>query len=185
MRLFAIACALLLASSSALAGRPSDAQLDDLMRVMRVREQMEGSWPQIEAQVRASAEQSLVRRGRTLDADSRREFDAMLERTTTVMRSGLAWNRVEPVFRDVYRNTFEADDITTIVDFYESPAGQRLLERMPKLVSETMRAVNVLVAPMLEDIERELAGAPIEDGSNEDESMPAVSAPAPPLPPRP
>jgi len=52
--------------------------------------------------------------------------------------------RSEPELLDtlavVYANSFSADDLRGLLAFYQTPLGQRLLQAMPTLMSESMAA---------------------------------------------
>ncbi|MDH5833341.1 DUF2059 domain-containing protein [Luteimonas sp. M1R5S59] len=84
-------------------------------------------------------------------------MEAILARSAGAVRQALAWENLEPIYRDIYRRTFSAEDIDAIIAFYETPAGQRMIEKMPALMQHTMDAMQRLVVPMLEQLQREIA----------------------------
>ena len=132
-----------------------DARLDRLLEVMRARQTVDAMLPQIEASQRQMVTQMTA--GRELDTARQERIDRVLAANAAAVRKTLAWENLEPVFRDIYRQTFSGEDIDAIVDFYESPAGQRLLDRMPDLMQNSMAAMQRLLVPMLQEMERELS----------------------------
>ena len=132
-----------------------DARLDRLLEVMRARQTVDAMLPQIEASQRQMVTQMTA--GRELDTARQERIDRVLAANAAAVRKTLAWENLEPVFRDIYRQTFTGEDIDAIVDFYESPAGQRLLDRMPDLMQNSMAAMQRLLVPMLQEMERELS----------------------------
>lgn len=148
--------ALLLASPVTFAAPPSDAQVDRLMELTQVRGTLDAMWPQLEAMQRQVAEQALAGSGQALDAGQRTELEALLARQMRSMRDVMAWERLLPIYRDIYQQTFEAEDVDAMITFYESEAGQKLITKTPLLMQNTMQATHRLIAPMLEDMQRDI-----------------------------
>ncbi|MCF7221679.1 DUF2059 domain-containing protein [Marilutibacter chinensis] len=151
--------ALLLAAPGAFAAPPSDAQVDRLMELTRARDTLEAMWPQLEAMQRQIAEQALAGSGKTLDKGQRAELDAMLERQLRTMQSAMSWEHLEPIYREIYQQTFESEDVDAMIAFYESEAGQKLIAKTPQLMQNTMRATQRMIAPMLEEMQRDIQAA--------------------------
>lgn len=143
------------ASAQDAANPPDDARLDRLLEVTRAQAMVEGMLPQIEASQRQMVAQLTA--GRELDDSQRARLDATLERSNAVLREALSWEVLGPLYRDVYRRTFSAEDVEAIIAFYDTPAGQRLVDRMPALVQHTMEAVQQRVLPLLQQFEQDLA----------------------------
>ena len=143
-----IALALLLAALSlpALAAPPSDAQLERLLEVMRVQRDTERMLPQIEA-----AQEQMVLRALPpgSSTDKHKAVRAALAESRTSMRRMLAWERLQPLYMDIYRKTYDGEDVEAMTAFYESAAGQRVLDRQPQLMENLMAAVGELVGPEL------------------------------------
>lgn len=132
-----------------------DARIDRLLEVTRAREMLDATLPQIEASQQQMLAQMTA--GRELDAAQRQRIDALLASSSSAVRRALSWENLAPVYRDIYRQTFTGEDIDAIIAFYESPAGQRMLEKMPALMQNTMTAMQRLIVPMLQQMERDLA----------------------------
>jgi hypothetical protein len=64
------------------------------------------------------------------------------------MNQEMSWDKLKPRLQALYDETFSEEEITSILDFYHSPAGKALLDKMPTLTAkaaalgqEMMRAV--------------------------------------------
>ena len=132
-----------------------DARIDRLLEVTRAREMLDATLPQIEASQQQMLAQMTA--GRELDAAQQQRIDALLASSSSAVRKALSWENLAPVYRDIYRQTFTGEDIDAIIAFYESPAGQRMLEKMPALMQNTMTAMQRLIVPMLQQMEHDLA----------------------------
>ena len=154
--LLAALLALLATAGPSLAQQPADdARIDRLIEISRTRQTLDAMLPQIEASQRQMAAQ--MAGDRELDAAQQQRLDRILEGSAAAIRKAMAWENLAPMYRDIYRQTFTGEDIDAIIAFYETPTGQRMLDKMPELMQNTMAAMQRLVVPMLQDMERELA----------------------------
>lgn len=154
IRLFALVL-LLLAAPLAAAQPPSQAQLDRLLDAMRARQTLEAMIPQVQASQRQMVQQMTA--GQDLDEQDRARLDRILKITSIRMAEALAWEKMEPLYRNIYGQTFTGEDVEAMIGFYESPAGQKTIDKMPQLMQNTMQAVQQLVVPVLEQLEQDIA----------------------------
>lgn len=153
-RIFALAVLLAVAPLAA-AQQPSEAQVDRLLEVMRAKETLDATLPQVQAMQQQMVAQMTA--DQDLDEEDRARINRMLESTNSSLATVLTWERMGPMYRDIYAQTFTADDVEAIIGFYESPAGQKTLDKMPQLMQNTMNAVQQLVMPLLQQLEQDIA----------------------------
>lgn len=146
--------ALLLATPLAFAQQPSQAQVDRLLEVMRAKETLDAILPQVQASQQQMVAQ-MVASG-SIDESERARVESAIATTNQRITQALSWENLEPVYRDIYASTFTAEDVDAMVEFYSSPTGQNLLDKMPQLMQNTMTAVQQLVVPMLQQLEQDL-----------------------------
>lgn len=132
----------------------SDAQVDKLLEVMRARQTLDAVLPQVEASQRQMVEQMSATK--PLTPEQRAQLDRLLRKSMAGIRQAMAWEKMGPLYRDIYRRTFTAEDMDAMIGFYGSPAGQKLLDKMPQLMQNTMAGVQKLLVPMLEDMQRDI-----------------------------
>ena len=153
-RIFALAV-LLAAAPLAAAQQPSEAQVDRLLEVMRAKETLDATLPQVQAMQQQMVAQMTA--DQDLDEEDRARINRMLESTNSSLATVLTWERMGPLYRDIYAQTFTAEDVEAMIGFYESPAGQKTLDKMPQLMQNTMNAVQQLVMPLLQQLEQDIA----------------------------
>lgn len=152
--------ALLMVASAALVPAPAnaqgvdDARIDRLLEVTRARQLIDSMLPQLEASQQQMFEQLTA--GRTVDADQQVSMERIRARSNASMRQVLAWDNLEPIYRDLYRETFSAEDVDAMLAFYESPTGQRVLDKMPLLMEKSMVAMQRIVVPLLQQLEQDI-----------------------------
>src|SRR6185312_10837723 len=75
----------------------------------------------------------------------RAEVNAMVEKVTAAMQQELSWSKIEPIYIQVYTETFTEDEINGMAAFYAGPVGRAALEKMPQVMQRTV----VLMQPMM------------------------------------
>ncbi len=154
MKRFAVALSLLLATAAAWAAPTNDEQVDRLLQVMRAEQTLAAVVPQVEAAQKQMVDQVLA--GQEVTPEQRQRIDALVKKSSARMADMLSWEKMQPLYRDIYRQTFSAEDMDAMIAFYGSPAGQAVLDKMPALMQHTMVAMQKMIAPMLQDMQRDL-----------------------------
>lgn len=182
-RLSVVLLSTALCAAPAFAARPSDAQIDQLMQSMNY-ERMKG---EMLKQMRESAEMMAeAEAGDRLDDKQREALQRSLARQMDVVEQMLDWKAVAPIYRKVYGETFDAAEVQAIIDFYGSPAGRSIMEKMPQAMGRTMQEMQPLMKSMFERMQRELRDEVRDIVDGDDKTAPAPYAPpAPPSPPQP
>jgi len=100
----------------------------------------------------------------SIPADAPQERRANLEaeqkQSMELIQQRMSWERMKPRFARLYEELFTAEEIDGIVAFYESPAGQSMLVKMPELMQRSMalgqEAIQAII-PELQRIHKEAA----------------------------
>jgi len=148
------AIALLCISGLIHAAPPSQAQIDQLLEVTRARETTDGMLPQIQASQQQMIQQMLA--GKDLSAEEQHKLDAAVAASMNAITALLSWEELQPLYRDLYAQTFNADEVQAMIDFYTSPVGQSMVRKMPQLMQNAMQAVQSRLIPILQELQRNL-----------------------------
>ena len=149
-----LAVALASAAAPALAAPPSDADVNRLLAASRAQTMLDGMLPQMEAmQQQQFAE---LARSRTLTPEQSERMQRIQQRTNQTMRQALAWSKIRPLYADIYKQTFSKEDVLAMAEFYESAAGQSLLDKTPTLMQNLMVAIQQKMTPLLADLQKDL-----------------------------
>ena len=155
MRRLVLSVVLALAAPFAFAAQPpSDAQLDRLLELVRARALLETTLTQVSQIQHASIEQAM--QGHAVAPEQKARLERLTELMDKRMREALAWEKMGPMYKRLYTSTFEAEDIDAMIKFYETPSGQRVIDRMPTLMQNTMQEVQTIVVPMMEQFEQDV-----------------------------
>ena len=152
-RLLVAAC-FALCSATAFAAPPTDADIERLLKASRAESMLSAILPQMEEMQRQQFEQ--ITAGKDLTAEQKAEVDRIQARTNEIVRKTLAWDQMRPLYVDVYKKTFTAEDVKAIAKFYESAAGRSLLDKTPALMQNLMGAIQQKMVPMMEELQAEI-----------------------------
>ena len=50
----------------------------------------------------------------------------------------MSWQRMKPLYVQLYQDTFEQDEVDGLLAFYTSPTGQAFLNKMPVVMQKSM-----------------------------------------------
>ena len=154
--LFALA---LVASVPALAAEPTDADIDRLLKASRAESLLAGVVPQMEAVQQQEFDKHFA--GREMTDEQKAGVARIQAKTQEIVRTALSWDEMRPVYLDVYKKTYTREDVRAITKFYESAAGQRMLDKNPALMQNIMSAVQQKMVPMLEALQAEIKNIPV------------------------
>jgi len=147
-----LAAVLLVTCGLAHAAPPSQEQIDRLMEVTHMRESITSMLPQIQASQQQMIQQALA--GRELSKQQQQQLDAMLETSTKMIAHLLSWDELQPLYRDLYMQTFDAEEVQAMIEFYLSPAGQSMVQKMPLLMQNAMQMVQTKLLPVLQELQQ-------------------------------
>ena len=110
--------------------------------------------PQMEAmQAQQFAE---IAQKQSLTAEQKAGLQRIQQRTSQTLRQALAWSQMRPMYVDLYKQSFSKEDVLAMAEFYESPAGQSLLDKTPTLMQNLMVAIPQKMTPLLAELEKDL-----------------------------
>jgi hypothetical protein len=87
-----------------------------------------------------------------------RAIDNMKDKMLVVMRGELAWERMEPLYIRVYRESLSEEEVAGMLEFYRTPAGQALIRKMPLMMQKIMPEIQGLMSsamPKMQQAQRE------------------------------
>ncbi|AOD16189.1 DUF2059 domain-containing protein [Xanthomonas fragariae] len=152
-RLFLLA-ALAIATPAAFAQAPSDAEINRLLAASRAQTMLDTMLPQVEAMQQQQFAQLTAQR--QLNSAQQAQLQRIQERTRQTVRKALSWSELRPMYVDIYKRSFSREDVLAMAEFYESSAGQRLLDKTPALTQNLMGAIQQKMLPMFADLQKDL-----------------------------
>lgn len=150
--------ALLLCSSSAFAAPASEGSIKQLLEIMQSQKLIDGMRAQFDSLMNNAIQQAL--KGKVPTPKQQQAITNMKTRMVGIMQGELAWDKLEPLYVRLYKESFTEEEITGMVAFYKTPAGQAVIHKMPGLMQKTMFEVQKItagMAPKMQKVQEQFA----------------------------
>lgn len=128
---------------------------EDVMRyfeLMHVREQTDLMMKAMMVQMRQNVATSVEKSEPNLSATEKKQMDSLITETYSDIQKEFSTERMLEDIVPVYQRHLTRTDLQAAVDFYQSPAGQRLLKEMPAMSVEAMQVTNARTQKLMETI---------------------------------
>ena len=138
----------------AIAAEPpaSEASVRELLTITQSQKLVDGTMGQVDAMMQRSMEQALA--GQALSADQQKIMDNMRTKMIALFRENMKWETLEPMFVDIYKQSFTQKEVDGMLDFYKSEPGQAVIAKMPLVMQNTMQAMQGRMAVMLPKLQQ-------------------------------
>jgi hypothetical protein len=108
--------------------------------------------PQMDAMMQGAMTEAL--KGQSISPDEQKMIDQSRASALASLREELAWNKLEPLYVRVYQKSFTQDEVTGMIAFYKTPAGQAMINKMPTVMQNTMAEMQAMMAPMMQRLQQ-------------------------------
>jgi len=126
----------------------SEESIDRLLAGAKVEKLLDTMLVNVDQVMRRSMEAST--QGQQLSPEQRRVVDAKGAKFVQVMREEMTWDKLRPLYVQIYQESFTQEEIDGLIAFYESPAGVAFVEKMPFVMQKSMSIMQSRMAPMME-----------------------------------
>ncbi|MDO3385810.1 DUF2059 domain-containing protein [Gilvimarinus sp. SDUM040013] len=143
-----IILALLLMSSGLHASEESKREkLMELVNVMDMDSMVDAMYSQMESMMQnMSTEMGITPSEKPI-------FDEYYRKMTAVLKEEVSWQKMRPIAVDIYDRNFNEAEITDMLNFYKTPTGQSILQKMPIVMQDSMQMSQGLVQNALPKIQ--------------------------------
>lgn len=151
----ALATGLLMAVTGARAEPPSTASIDRLLVVTQSEKVLDTLFGNMKQMMRQSL--AAAAKNEKLSPEQERMLDTLPDKFVKAMREEMAWDKLRPVYAQIYQETFTQADIDGLIAFYESPTGQAFVEKMPVVVQKTAILMQSRMGPLMQKLQAAVA----------------------------
>ncbi len=156
MKLVLIAlCACLIAPGLKADEASKRAKIEEFLTASHVEQLIE----QQQQQVRALMHQTLLKAAPSMENDPK--LAKVEQAITDEATAGMSYQTLKPDFIRIYADTYTEEELDGLVKFYESPAGQAFVNKMPIVMTKTMELVQQrmqTMIPKMQERMKELVG---------------------------
>lgn len=140
------------------------ASVEKLLLVTNQDQLLEQVYPQIKQLVLGQVQQLDVPR------EQSPLIEEYFDKIFNVMKEEMSWDKIKNDFIQLYMSVYTEAEINELIAFYESPIGQKTLEKMPLLMQESMaisQKYTMKIMPKIIEIAEEMA-AEIQNDSEQE-----------------
>jgi hypothetical protein len=176
-----VACTLLLCTA-AHAAAPSSESIEKLLVVTGSEKMVAAVQGQMEQAMKAGMAQAF--KNQKLDADAQQTAEALGKRITTDLQEELSWDKLKPIYLQVYSESFTQEEIDGLIAFYDSPAGKAYVAKMPVVMQKTMVLMQQRIGPMMQKMQQSIqeTAQEVRAAKQKKDAAAAGQAPAPDAP---
>jgi hypothetical protein len=128
--------AFLFCSKAAIAEPASESSIKQLLAVTQAQKLVEGMRGQFDLLVNNALQQVL--KGKTPTAKQQQAIENMKNKMLALLQGELAWEKLESLYLRLYQDSFTEEEVAGILHFYQTPAGQAIIYKMPVLMQKSM-----------------------------------------------
>lgn len=151
MRKHLISLGLALLGTAAHAAPPSNATIEALLTAMHTEQVMQASFanmPMIARQAVDAATQ-----GKPLSEAQHKQVQAAAARAIDIAREEFSWAQLQPLFLQIYRESFTDEEVAGLLAFYQSPAGMAFVEKTPVVMQKSAAILHPRTQAMMKRIQ--------------------------------
>lgn len=137
----------LFSSTVAMAAPASESSIKQLLSVTQARQLLDRMRERVSAVMDNAVKQGL--RGKQPNAKQQKAIKRMKTRMVALMQKSLSWDKLEPVYIRLYKESFTEKEVKGMLAFYRTPAGQAVIHKMPTLIQKTMREIQGMTMGMM------------------------------------
>ncbi|HUN56219.1 MAG TPA: DUF2059 domain-containing protein [Smithella sp.] len=158
MRLLRITVTLLIISiaTTAMAVPASENSIKQLLAVTQAQKLSEKAQDQVNTTMDKLIQQAL--NGRVPTASQQQAITRMKDRLIALMQKELAWEKMEPVYIRLYKESFTEEEVAGMISFYQTAAGKAVINKLPVLMQKVMQEMQKIIieaVPEMNKIEKD------------------------------
>ncbi|PVZ20238.1 MULTISPECIES: DUF2059 domain-containing protein [unclassified Pseudomonas] len=90
-------------------------------------------------------------------ADKRPLLDSYTAKANAALDSAIGWNKLKPDMVKLYTDNFTEAELKDLVKFYQSPLGQKVLQKMPQVTQQSAELTQQKLQPAVPVVNKLLA----------------------------
>lgn len=126
---------------------------EELLILMDVQSNIQKSFDAVK-QMQATQFQSMA-------GDRKEQAIAMQQKVMDLIAGEMSWDKIKADYVGIYAETFTADELKGIIDFYKTPVGKKFIEKQPEMMEKSMRITQkqmMILMPKIQALTMEAAG---------------------------
>jgi hypothetical protein len=146
-----VAAVILLAPGWSQAEPARPETIEELLVVSKTQSLLESAHQNIGRTTLANIDQALEKDGS--NAEERRVYlEGFSRKLSQIAQEELSWDTLKPMFIRIYSESLTQEELEGMVAFYKTPAGQAMVNKMPRVMQATMTEMQQRIGPMVQRV---------------------------------
>lgn len=168
-------CATLICAA-AHAAAPTPESIDKLLEVTATEKLVANVHNQVEQAMKSSMAQTF--KAQKLDASAQKLAEDLAKRISDDLQEELSWEKLKPIYVQVYTETFTQEEIDGLIAFYQSPAGKAFVAKMPVVMQKSMVLMQQRMGPVIQKMQKTIHDTVEQAKAEQQKAEAAAPAPA-------
>lgn len=146
----------LFSSAAAMAEPASEDSIKQLLTEIRAQSLLDSVRAQVNSLMDDAIQQAL--KGTPPTASQQQVIVKMKDRMIAAVQEELSWDRLEPMYVRLYKESYTEDEIAGMLTFFKTPAGQAVTNKMPLVTQKIMQETHQMtlrLSPKLQKIQQD------------------------------
>tara|TARA_B100002049_G_C16046948_1_gene361639 strand:- start:400 stop:897 length:498 start_codon:yes stop_codon:yes gene_type:complete len=122
-------------------------KIESLMSLMDMDSLIDNMYTQVEPMMKNMSDQMNIK------PSEQPIFDKYYKEMTLILKEEVSWTKMKPHVLAIYDKNFTEQQIDDIVEFYETPTGQAMLNKMPEITQQSVQISQQLLQRALPRIQ--------------------------------
>lgn len=154
LRIFVFAIVTFCVPAFAMGAQPEEESIKQLLEVTKARKLLDAMMPQMDAMMESSIQAGLQASMKHLTPEQQATIDEMRTRVVARFKEDFTWEKMEPMYIKIYKESFTQEEVDGMLEFYATPAGEALIEKMPVVMQKSMSEMQSMMMPLMQDIQK-------------------------------
>jgi uncharacterized protein len=128
-------------------GSPTEASIKQMLEVMQAHKMLDTMETQMTGFMKQTMSQAT--QGQPITPQIQKDIDRRQAEMLSMFHEILNWEKLEPMYTRVYQKSFTQGELSGMIDFYKTPAGQAMIAKMPVVMQNTMNEMQQMMQPVM------------------------------------
>ncbi len=78
----------------------------------------------------------------------------VVEESVKITRENFSWEKMKPMFVDIYAEALSLEEMKELITFYESPVGQKFVKKQPQMGEAIMSKMQEIIEKIVAELEK-------------------------------
>jgi hypothetical protein len=130
----------------------TEASVRLLMQTTQSRKLVDSMMEKMDSYMQTSMKQAL--NGTEPTAQQQAVMDGMRKKMVVLFQEEMKWEMLEPKFIELYRQSFTEQEVEGMLEFYRTPAGQAVINKMPVVMDHSMTMMQGIMRSLMPKIQK-------------------------------